>query len=78
MGEIVAVIAACSLAIVLLAAGFEGYLYGVGRIGFFIRLAIFICAAGLLYQDYRSWIAAVVGMVLVYLIAWQTRTRRAL
>ncbi|MBT6312957.1 MAG: TRAP transporter fused permease subunit [Alphaproteobacteria bacterium] len=78
VGEIVAVIAACSLAIVLLAAGFEGYLYGVGRIGFFIRLAIFICAAGLLYQDYRSWIAAVVGMVLVYLIAWQTRTRRAL
>ena len=33
VGEIVAVIAACSLAIVLLAAGFEGYLYGVGRIG---------------------------------------------
>jgi TRAP transporter 4TM/12TM fusion protein len=73
VGEIIAVIAACSLAIVLLAAGFEGYLYGVGRIGFFIRLAIFVCAAGLLYQDYRSWIAAVVGLALVYLVAWQVR-----
>ena len=75
VGEIVAVIGACSLAIVLLAAGFEGYLYGVGRIGFFIRLAVFVCAAGLLYQDYRSWIAAVIGMSLVYLVAWQTRAR---
>ena len=76
VGEIVAVVSACSLAIVLLAAGFEGYLYGVGRIGFFIRLAVFFCAAGLLYQDYRSWIAAVVGMALVYLLAWQTRARK--
>jgi TRAP transporter 4TM/12TM fusion protein len=74
--EIVSVIAACSLAIVLMASGFEGYLYGVGRIGGIVRIAIFICAAGLLYPDYTSWGIAAAGVALVYAGAYQAARRR--
>jgi TRAP transporter 4TM/12TM fusion protein len=73
--EIVAVITACSAAIVLMAAGFEGYLYGIGRIGKVMRMVVFAAAAGLLYQDYRSWAAAAVGFALIYGVVFMRKRR---
>jgi TRAP-type uncharacterized transport system fused permease subunit len=73
--EIVAVITACSAAIVLMAAGFEGYLYGIGRIGKVMRVVVFAAAAGLLYQDHRSWAVAAVGFALIYSVVYMRQRR---
>ena len=73
--EIVAVIAACSAAVVLMAAGFEGYLYGIGRIGVAMRAAMFAGAGGLLYQSYISWAVAAVAVAIVYAGAYILRQK---
>lgn len=78
--EIIAVISACTFAVVLMAAGFEGYLYGVGRIGPVVRVAMFLGAACLLYPDYTAWAAGAAGVVIVYVAAFvfaRNRTRTA-
>jgi TRAP transporter 4TM/12TM fusion protein len=74
--QIVAVITACSAAVVLMAAGFEGYLYGIGPIGVVMRLLMFLGAAGLLYPNYVSWAAAAIGVAIVYGIAYLLRQGR--
>ena len=66
--QIVLIIAACSTAVVLMAAGFEGYLYGVGRIGMTVRPLLFVGAAGFLYPDYRSYLAAAIGIGALYFV----------
>ena len=58
--DILLTISTCTIAVVVMAAGFEGYLYWIGRIGWPIRILMFISAAGFLYQDY---IAQMLGFV---------------
>lgn len=49
--DIVVAISTCTVAVIAMAAGFEGYLYGIGRIGMLTRGLLFVSAAGFLYQD---------------------------
>lgn len=70
-------ISAVSVAVVLMAAGFEGYLYGVGLIGPAVRGLMFIGAAGFLYPDLQSYAIAAVGTVVVYGALWVNRRRQA-
>lgn len=49
--DIVVAISTCTVAVIAMAAGFEGYLYGIGRIGVLTRGLLFVSAAGFLYQD---------------------------
>ena len=58
--DILWTISTCTMAVVVMATGFEGYLYWVGRIGWPTRILMFISAAGLLYQDY---IAQMIGLL---------------
>lgn len=70
-------ISAVSVAVVLMAAGFEGYLYGVGLIGPAVRGQMFIGAAGFLYPNLQGYAIAAVGTVVVYGTLWVTRRRQA-
>jgi TRAP transporter 4TM/12TM fusion protein len=76
-GEIVITVAACSTAIVLMASGFEGYLYGIGKIGRPMRILMMIGAAGFLYPHYISYAAAFIGVSVVYFIALAAKKKRA-
>ena len=49
-----------------MAAGFEGYLYWIGRIGWPTRILMFISAAGFLYQDYVAQMLGLVAAVVGY------------
>ncbi|MBL4721732.1 MAG: TRAP transporter fused permease subunit, partial [Alphaproteobacteria bacterium] len=49
--DIIATISTCVLAVLFMAASFEGYLYGVGIIGWPSRGGMLIGAAGCLYPD---------------------------
>jgi len=69
-------ISAVSVAVVLMAAGFEGYLYGVGVIGPVIRGLLFIGAAGFLYPNPQGYAIAAVGTVVVYGAVWYVRRRQ--
>jgi TRAP transporter 4TM/12TM fusion protein len=64
--DVVITISAVSCAIVLMAAGFEGYLYGVGLIGKGLRALLFVGAGGFLYPNYTSYAIAAVGTVMVW------------
>ncbi|MGZ0190428.1 MAG: TRAP transporter large permease subunit, partial [Alphaproteobacteria bacterium] len=76
-GEIIITVAACSTAIVLMASGFEGYLYGIGKIGRPMRILMMIGAAGFLYPHYISYAAAFIGISVVYFIALAAKKKRA-
>ncbi|MEM7250242.1 MAG: TRAP transporter fused permease subunit [Pseudomonadota bacterium] len=75
--DVVVTITACTIAVFLMAHGFEGYLYGVGNIGPVLRTAMFIGAAGFLYPNYTSYIAAAIFTAVVYTIAFVTRRSRS-
>lgn len=60
--DIVVVISATTLAVIVMAAGFEGYLYGIGKIGWPTRIVLFFGAAALLYQDI---VADAIGIAIV-------------
>ena len=76
--DVVVIISACSAAVVLMAAGFEGYLYGVGKIGIPLRVLVLFGAAGLLYPDYRSYLATAIGMSVVYVVVYVMAKRKRL
>ena len=76
--DVVVIISACSAAVVLMAAGFEGYLYGVGKIGIPMRVLVLFGAAGLLYPDYRSYLATAIGMSVVYVVVYVMAKRKRL
>ena len=61
-----------------MAAGFEGYLYGVGRIGLPMRVLVLIGACGFLYPDYRSYAATAIGVAVVYLAVFVMSKRKKL
>jgi TRAP transporter 4TM/12TM fusion protein len=63
---VVLTISAVSCAIVLMAAGFEGYLYGVGIVGKGVRTLLFAGAGGFLFPNYTSYAIAAVGTVIVW------------
>ena len=65
-------ITACSIAVVLLAGGFEGYLYGVGPVGLPIRARLFAGAAGFLYPSYTSYAITAAATVGVYMVIYMT------
>jgi TRAP transporter 4TM/12TM fusion protein len=70
-------VSAVSVAVILMATGFEGYLYGVGRVGWPIRILLFIGAAGFLYPDFTSYGVTAVGTVVVYGTVFIMARRRA-
>jgi TRAP transporter 4TM/12TM fusion protein len=70
--DVVVTITACSVAVVLLAGGFEGYLYGVGPVGLPIRALLFAGAAGFLYPSYTSYAITAAATVGVYLVIYMT------
>jgi TRAP transporter 4TM/12TM fusion protein len=63
---IVVSISACVLAVLFMAAGFEGYLYGVGKVGWPSRIALLIGAAGFLYPEKTSYVAGAVVVAVTY------------
>ncbi|MGI9478623.1 MAG: hypothetical protein ACR2PI_18115, partial [Hyphomicrobiaceae bacterium] len=64
--EVILTISACTLAVFVMAAGFEGYLYWVGRIGWPVRIFTLVIAAGLLYTNYYSYLVAIIALLLLY------------
>lgn len=59
-------ISACVVAVMLMSAGFEGYLYGVGILQWPSRIALLIAAAGFIYTDKYSYMAAAVLFAATY------------
>jgi len=59
-------ISACVMAVLLMSAGFEGYLYGVGNLKWPSRIALLIAAAGFIYTDIYSYMAAAVLLAVTY------------
>jgi TRAP transporter 4TM/12TM fusion protein len=76
-GLMILTISAVSIAVVLMAAGFEGYLYGVGQIGPLVRALLFAGAAGFLYPNPTGYAIAAVGTVVVYGVVRFTARRQA-
>ncbi len=64
--EVILTISACTLAVFVMAAGFEGYLYWVGRISWPVRILTLVIAAGLLYTNYYSYLLAIIALLLLY------------
>ena len=64
--DVVVTITACTIAVILMAAGFEGYLYHVGRIGKGMRTLMFLLAGGFLYPDTTSYAIATVATIIIY------------
>jgi len=54
------------MAVLLMSAGFEGYLYGVGNLKWPSRIALLIAAAGFIYTDIYSYMAAAVLLAVTY------------
>ncbi len=63
---IIVSISACVVAVMLMSAGFEGYLYGVGALQWPSRIALLIAAAGFIYTDKYSYMAAAVLFAATY------------
>ncbi len=71
-------IGACVMAVMLMSAGFEGYLYGVGKLQWPSRIALLIGAAGFIYTDIYSYMAAAVLVAVTYVVNFIFfRTREA-
>jgi TRAP transporter 4TM/12TM fusion protein len=66
--EIITVITMVSLAVWLMAAGFEGYLYGAGRIGWPIRIALLVGAAAFIYPDVMTYIVGAIIIAVAYML----------
>jgi TRAP transporter 4TM/12TM fusion protein len=60
--EIIVAISTVTVAVWLMASGFEGYLYGVGKVNKVVRGALLVAVACFLYQ---SWVTYVIGAVVV-------------
>ena len=73
--DIILTISACTVAVGLMAVGFEGYLYGVGVINIGTRLALLLGAAGFLYPNYLSYLLSTLFTLLVYASAFLLRHR---
>jgi TRAP transporter 4TM/12TM fusion protein len=65
-GDIVISISACVAAVMLMSAGFEGYLYWVGKLQWPSRIVLLIAAAGFIYTDVYSYMAAAVLVAATY------------
>jgi len=64
--EIVISITTCTIAVIIMAMGFEGYLYGVGRVGWSSRILLLVGAAGFLYPDPISYGAGAIAVMAIY------------
>ncbi len=64
--DIVVTISTCTIAVIFMAAGFEGYLYGIGRIGWSTRALMFVGAAGFLWQNPVAYAVGAVAVVAGY------------
>ena len=75
--DVVVTISACTVAIVFMAMGFEGYMYKVGKIGLLMRIAMVLISAGFLYPNQLSYLAALAFAIVVYSFALLRIRRRA-
>ena len=64
--DVVTTITATTIAVLFMAAGFEGWVYGVGKIGRGLKIVFFLGAAGFLYQDVKVYLATGVIMAIIY------------
>ncbi|MBT6272714.1 MAG: hypothetical protein HOI95_01115 [Chromatiales bacterium] len=64
--DVVMTISACTVAVILMAAGFEGYLYYVGRVGVRTRVLLFAGAGGFLYPEPVSYGITAIATVIIY------------
>ena len=64
--DIVVSISACVLAVLFMAGGFEGYLYGVGKASWPTRVALLVAAASFIYPDKVSYMAGTVLVIATY------------
>ncbi|MCH9674506.1 MAG: TRAP transporter large permease subunit, partial [Gammaproteobacteria bacterium] len=67
--EVVLTISACTIAVILMAIGFEGHLYWVGRIAWPTRAALLVAAAGFLYPDMTTYAISAVATLVIFGIA---------
>ena len=63
---IVISISTCIIAVILMSAGFEGYLYGIGKLQWPSRITLLIAAGGFIYTDKYSYMAAAVLLTITY------------
>ena len=75
--DIIVMVSTALIAVWLMSAGFEGYLYRIGVIGWSIRVPVLIAAACLLYPGEYSKIAGVVIVIGCYAYGWMQRDRVA-
>ena len=68
--DIVVTISTCTIAVIFMAAGFEGYLYWVGRIGLITRALMFVGAGGFLWQDPVAYTIGAVAVAIGYGMAF--------
>jgi len=68
--DIIVTISTCTIAVVFMAAGFEGYLYWIGRIGWITRALMFVGAAGFLWQDPLAYAIGAVAVAVGYGMAF--------
>jgi TRAP-type uncharacterized transport system fused permease subunit len=64
--DIVVSISACVLAVLFMAGGFEGYLYGVGKASWPTRVALLVAAASFIYPDKVSYMVGAVLVIATY------------
>ena len=67
--EIIPAVTSVLFAVWLMAAGFEGYLYWVGRIGWMTRIALLAGAAALLYPHLAGYAAGAAVVAMVYIVS---------
>jgi TRAP transporter 4TM/12TM fusion protein len=71
--DIFASITTCAMAVLFMAASFEGYLYGVGKIGWPSRAGMLIGAAGCLYPDLIGAAIGLAAVAVTYGVQMTTR-----
>jgi TRAP transporter 4TM/12TM fusion protein len=75
--DIIIMVSTALVAVWLMSAGFEGYLYRIGIIGWSVRIPILIAAGCLLYPDEYSKIAGVALVIGCYAYGWIQRDKVA-
>jgi len=75
--DIIIMVSTALIAVWLMSAGFEGYLYRIGIIGWSVRIPILIAAGCLLYPDEYSKVAGVALVIGCYAYGWIQRDKVA-
>jgi TRAP transporter 4TM/12TM fusion protein len=75
--DIIVMVSTAMVAVWLMSAGFEGYLYRIGVIGWSVRIPVLIAAACLLYPEVYSKAAGLMLVIGCYAYGWTQRDKVA-